>query len=860
MGGGGNEERGEGTGEGREENRICNGGGDSIGGTYADYVLRCGADRGEWRGARGGEGERRGGRKRVADSSGDAAEGSSGEETDGCRWVAETSEKLMALVERRVGQVNEAEVASAAEARPTHGSCEVGENERGETDERWREEQGQRIGQPRRGEASREAVEGLSVLSEPLVVERCRERYKANVARCLGEIAKGESYELCLTTRLESESQPSDPLGAYLRLRERNPAPFAAWMCMGEISQYSISEGREEELEEQEAVGVEKEPKGGGKEENKSQVQQHNHPAVLRAPFALCCSSPERFLRGDRQGMLWAKPIKGTVRRGVTEEEDERLKRELMCSDKDRAENLMIVDLLRNDLGRVSTVGSVHVPSLMAVESYATVHQLVSTIAAQSRPDLSPLACIRAAFPGGSMTGAPKIRSMEILDEIEGSARGPYSGALGFVSFSGTFDLNIVIRTAVMGGEMGDGLEGEKRAGEDGEAEEGVPTATCRLDLQNRAGATLLSGASSASSASKALSCSSATQFLGSSLLLHSLGGEGAWSGQASSASGARRSCSTLVHAMAAAVLPKNSPVVSPGWLHDNLSKVKVLDASWYMPAEKRQPFEEFQHGRIPGAIFFDIDAIADPTTDLPHMLPTESAFSAAASALGLSSSDSIVVYDGKGIFSAARAWWMFRAFGQPRVAVLDGGLPAWRAAGYPVEAETSDKAAGRHKAAATAIKDSYSTKAASNRLLTFNAKLQPNLILSVDQVKANIENKVYQLSDARSAGRFKGIDPEPRAGVRGGSIPGSFNVPFPEVLTPQGQLKPASDLTQAFKSAGVNIEDPKQPLAASCGTGVTACVLALALARLGRWDVPVYDGSWTEWGSLQDTPVVKAE
>ncbi|CAI5498911.1 unnamed protein product [Closterium sp. Naga37s-1] len=390
-----------------------------------------------------------------------------------------------------------------------------------------------------------------------------------------------------------------------------------------------------------------------------------------------------------------------------------------------------------------------------------------------------------------------------------------------------------------------------------------VPTATCRLDLQNRAGPILFSGASSASSTPKALSlCNSrSAQFLGSALLLPSLGGEGAWSRQASSASRAhRRSCSTFVHAMAAAVLPENSPVVSPAWLHDNLSKVKVLDASWYMPAEKRQPFEEFQHGRIPGAIFFDIDAIADPTTDLPHMLPTEAAFSAAASALGLSSSDSIVVYDGKGLFSAARAWWMFRAFGQPHVAVLDGGLPAWRAAGYPVEAEPSDKAAGRHKAAVTAIKDSYSKKAASNRLLTFNAKLQPSLILSVDQVKANIENKVYQLSDARSAGRFKGIDPEPRAGVRGGSIPGSFNVPFPEVLTPQGQLKPASDLTQAFKSAGVNIEDPKQPLAASCGTGVTACVLALALARLGRWDVPVYDGSWTEWGSLQDTPVVKAE
>ncbi|CAI7850056.1 unnamed protein product [Closterium sp. NIES-54] len=383
----GREELGGGRGQGRDENRSCSGGGasdgayvdheqaneltdstlalmssrcsDSGGGgatcgaLYADHVLRCGAERGEWR-----EASERRGWERIGDSS--------GEETDGCRWVAETSEKLTALVE--------GEEAAAAEARATQTSC----CSQGDSRDSREAVEGLTV-HSARGNSARDNAEGLTVLSEPLVLKRCRERYKADVAGCLGEIAKGESYELCLTTRLESESQPLDPLGAYLRLRERNPAPFAAWMCMGERSQYCMGEGRESELnlaaaeEEEEGVGVEErgerqadggeETKSLGEEEKKQQPQQHSqehdHHAVLRAPFALCCCSPERFLRGDRQGMLWAKPIKGTVRRGATEEEDERLKRELMLSDKDRAENLMIVDLLRNDLGRVSTVGSV---------------------------------------------------------------------------------------------------------------------------------------------------------------------------------------------------------------------------------------------------------------------------------------------------------------------------------------------------------------------------------------------------------------------------------------------------------------------------------------------------------------------
>eukprot|EP00475_Leptophrys_vorax_P001721 TRINITY_DN10957_c0_g1_i1.p1 TRINITY_DN10957_c0_g1~~TRINITY_DN10957_c0_g1_i1.p1 ORF type:complete len:448 (-),score=-14.02 TRINITY_DN10957_c0_g1_i1:180-1523(-) len=325
-----------------------------------------------------------------------------------------------------------------------------------------------------------------------------------------------------------------------------------------------------------------------------------------------------------------------------------------------------------------------------------------------------------------------------------------------------------------------------------------------------------------------------------------------AGSGSSSGVLGAR--------AMASGAVAAVESVVSPAWVHDNLGKVKVLDASWYMPAEKRKTFDEFQAAHIPGALFFDIDAIADPNTDLPHMLPTAAAFSAAASALGLSSRDHIVVYDTKGLFSAARAWWMFRVFGHAKVSVLDGGLPAYRAAGFPIDGQPSDAAASRVKAAATALKDAYTRPGASNRLITFQAKLQPQLLLSLQEVRSNIEGKTYQLIDARSAGRFKGVDPEPRAGVRGGSVPGSFNVPFPQVLTASGELKPADELIKAFADAGVSVSDTNQALAVSCGTGVTACVLALALSRIGRSDVPVYDGSWTEWGGKEDTPVVKAE
>ncbi|KAK9668423.1 hypothetical protein RND81_13G059700 [Saponaria officinalis] len=234
------------------------------------------------------------------------------------------------------------------------------------------------------------------------VTEKSRDQYLQDVEECLRHIKDGESYELCFTTQMRKNIAELDLLSLYLRLREQNPAPYAAWL---------------------------------------------NFP---QENLCICSSSPERFLRLDRDGFLEAKPIKGTISRSSTPEKDEQLKLQLQYSEKDQAENLMIVDLLRNDLGQVCDPGSVHVPSLMEVETYATVHTMVSTIRGRKLEDVSPIDCVRAAFPGGSMTGAPKLRSMEILDSLESCSRGIYSGSIGYFSINGTFDLNIVIRTVIV--------------------------------------------------------------------------------------------------------------------------------------------------------------------------------------------------------------------------------------------------------------------------------------------------------------------------------------------------------------------------------------------------------------------------
>ncbi|KAL2635421.1 hypothetical protein R1flu_006900 [Riccia fluitans] len=295
------------------------------------------------------------------------------------------------------------------------------------------------------------------------------------------------------------------------------------------------------------------------------------------------------------------------------------------------------------------------------------------------------------------------------------------------------------------------------------------------------------------------------------------------------------------------------SPVVSVDWLHQHLNgpNVKILDASWYMPFEGRNTLKEYQECRIPGALFFDVDGIVDPTSDLPHMLPTEAAFAAAASALGLSNEDSLIIYDGKGIFSAPRVWWMFRVFGHDKVWVLDGGLPKWRAKNYPVESSVSQDVLARIESASSSVKKIYSQEEVGPS--SFKAKIREHLVWSLDQVQSNIGEKKYQHVDARSKGRFDGTAPEPRQGIRGGHVPGSVCVPFPEVLSSEGTLLGKSELADKFVGSGVSLDSP---VVASCGTGVTACILALGLHRLGKKDVAVYDGSWTEWGLSPHTSV----
>lgn len=273
--------------------------------------------------------------------------------------------------------------------------------------------------------------------------------------------------------------------------------------------------------------------------------------------------------------------------------------------------------------------------------------------------------------------------------------------------------------------------------------------------------------------------------------------------------------------------------LVSTGWLAEHLNdpKVRVVDASLPRVGVKEDTRANYREAHIPGAPFFDIDDIADPASTLPHMMPGADIFARKVGALGISNDSKVVVYDQHGLYSAPRGWWMFRAFGHDDVAVLDGGLPKWRAEGRPVTAEIPSPA-----------------------VASFSAKLRPELLRLVDQVRANIDSGTEQVVDARGAGRFEGTEPETRAGLRSGHIPRSLNVPYPEIVK-DGRLADAAGLRQAFEHHGVDLS---KPITTSCGSGITACILALGLYLNGRDDVAVYDGSWTEWGGREDLPLEK--
>ncbi len=255
-----------------------------------------------------------------------------------------------------------------------------------------------------------------------------------------------------------------------------------------------------------------------------------------------------------------------------------------------------------------------------------------------------------------------------------------------------------------------------------------------------------------------------------------------------------------------------------------------IIDATWFLPGAQRDARTEHAERRIPGAVFFDIDEISDDESPLPHMLPAPAAFTARARRLGVNPNSEIVIYDAQGLFSAARVWWTFRAMGHANVRVLDGGLPVWLAEGRPTETGERTPEQGR-----------------------FEARPDPGLVRDLARVRAALAGGGEQLLDARSAARFRGEAPEPRPGLRSGHMPGALNLPFDEVLA-EGRLLPADALERRFRAAGVDLASP---IVTTCGSGVTASVLALALARLGAWRTAVYDGSWSEWGAPGDTPVV---
>ncbi|MCP8895460.1 3-mercaptopyruvate sulfurtransferase [Shinella daejeonensis] len=275
----------------------------------------------------------------------------------------------------------------------------------------------------------------------------------------------------------------------------------------------------------------------------------------------------------------------------------------------------------------------------------------------------------------------------------------------------------------------------------------------------------------------------------------------------------------------------KSSFVVDADWLQKQLGapSFRVVDASWYLPAHNRNGAAEYASGHIPGAVFFDQDAIADHSSGLPHTVPSPEFFATEIGKLGISASDTIVVHDGPGFFSAPRVWWLFRLMGAQNVFVLDGGLDGWKKDGRPLETDLPEPAPA-----------------------VFHTDFNSLALTSFEEMRGIVSTGAKQVADARGAGRFSGEEPEPRAGMRSGHMPGARNMPSGSFST-DGRFKDLPGLRRAFEEAGIDLS---RPVVTSCGSGVTAAIITLALQSLGHEDHSLYDGSWAEWGGRPDTPV----
>jgi len=276
---------------------------------------------------------------------------------------------------------------------------------------------------------------------------------------------------------------------------------------------------------------------------------------------------------------------------------------------------------------------------------------------------------------------------------------------------------------------------------------------------------------------------------------------------------------------------PTSRWLVSTDWLAERLNDPSLIpvDGSYFLPTQKRDALAEYRAGHIPGAVFFDIEAVSDHSTDLPHMLPGPKQFGEAVGGLGIGDGDTVVVYDSTGLFSAARVWWTFRIFGAKSVYILDGGLPKWKAEARQIDTSESKRAPKK-----------------------FNAEMNVGAVALLDDVRMALTDGSAQVVDARSAERFAGKAPEPRPGLSSGHMPGAFNVPYDKLIE-NGRLASRDRVAAAFKSAGVDLD---KPIITSCGSGVTAAILTFALESLGKAPKGLYDGSWAEWGSRPDLPI----